>query len=111
MKRDLLYNNKLMPCASGDTIDRMGFLSAILGIQATGDVTINIKHAAEEGGAFEDVPDPLILLGDPLLIDAEAGDLVNAQVDLIGCMQYVQFDVSGGTPFAITLGDAALMPV
>ena len=52
MKRELLQNVKAIPYASGDVIDRTGFLSAVVAVSAlaAGNVKLAITHADASDG-------------------------------------------------------------
>ena len=46
MKRELLQNTKVHPIASGDAVERAGFLSGVLGakIGTAGALTVTVEH-------------------------------------------------------------------
>ena len=127
MKRALFETVKVLPYSSGGTIDRGGFLSARLGLLATGtgDLKITVRHCDEDGGPFELVFDTKLFLGDTRVtrdadqkitdvyatITAEAGDEVQLDIDLLGCKQCVQIVVTGSATLALALGDPAFAPV
>ncbi|MDR1465435.1 MAG: hypothetical protein LBJ11_09080 [Oscillospiraceae bacterium] len=119
MKRELLENVKVLPVTSGSTvIDRAGFLSAVLGVTATGATTVTVAHCDTEDGTFEPVKDTR-LFGDgtkvaddgsvSAVIPTEADDLLNVGIDLVGCKQFIQFTAAGA--FALALGDSIAQPV
>ena len=67
MKRELLQNVKAIPYASGDVIDRTGFLSAVVAVSAlaAGNVKLAITHADASDGTFEAVTDERLVVGGP----------------------------------------------
>ena len=136
MKRALLENVRVTPYTSEDVIDREGFLSAVLGVlvgSPTGSPTgMNVKvtftESDEESGSYTPAADKRLVLDHSinegeleLETDAAGSQLVNIDLDLVGCKRYVKAKVemvcSGGTSpsceatCALVLGDAAGMPV
>jgi hypothetical protein len=125
MKRALLENIKVAPLTSGATIDRLGFLSAIVGaeVTATGTLTLTVTHSDEESGTFEPVTDTRLeatglnraTTGGVINVEVEEAGTVNVDLDLVGCKQFIQVAASGaaaaGAAFAIALGDAQTAPV
>lgn len=123
MKRNLLQNVKVQPYASGDVIERTGFLSGILGakIGTTGTLTLTVTHCDTADGTFEAVPDERLfpdkkITGGVNNVEGlTADDIVNIDVDLVGCKNFVKITASGtaatSTTFALALGDAAVQPV
>ena len=117
MKRELLQNIKAMPLDT-EAIDRAGFLSAVVAVKAagSGEVTIAVKDCDTSGGDFQPVADPLVVLdGKATVKDVQNGDLVNFDLDLVGCKQYIKIEFTGegkGEGAAvIVLGDATNTPV
>ena len=122
MKRELLDNVKVAPYTSGAAIDRQNFLSAILAATVTvaGVLTLTITHS-DDNAAFEPITDTRIspetgtITGGVINLNVEAGEIVNVDLDLLGCKQYVKVTVSGaaaaGATFAYALGDPADAPV
>ncbi len=117
MKRELLQNIKAMPLDT-EAIDRAGFLSAVVAVKAagSGEITIAVKDCDTAEGGFEAVKDPLVVLeGKATVKDAQAGDLVNFDLDLVGCKQFIKIEFTGegkGEGAAvIVLGDATNVPV
>ena len=136
MKRTLLENVKVMPYTSEDVIDREGFLSAVLGVltgEPTGaptgmSVKVTFTESDEKAGTYTPVADEKLVLGHvieegvlEMETDAAGGQLIDVDLDLVGCKQYVKAKVemacTGGTSpsctatCALVLGDAAEMPV
>lgn len=137
MKRALIQNVKVTPYTSEDVIDREGFLSAVLGVLVgtpTGDPTglavkLTVTESDEEAGSYTPAADKLIPIDKALDADGAisldtdaAGDiLVNIDLDLVGCKQFVkikyEITCTGGTSpsctatAALVLGDASEVPV
>ena len=118
MKRELIQNIKAFPWEDGKAIDRAGFLSAVVAVQAksTGEVTLKVQHCDTEGGSYVDVPDPLLVVeGGPTVKDVQVDDLVNFDLDLIGCKQFVKIafegEAKGEGAAVVVLGDPAQAPV
>lgn len=137
MKRELLQNVKVQPYTSADVIDRYGFLSGILAVKVgtpTGsptslEVKLTLTESDEQDGTYAAVADRKAVI-DKALDDngsisvetaVDGGGLVNFDLDLIGCKQYIKATVevvcTGGTSAACTataaivLGDSAEQPV
>lgn len=117
MKRALIQTVRVIPGGVGSTIDRSGFLSAIVGGTVTATtggavLGISISHCDTSNGTFEPVGDPVAVIEGNDVAVAQ-GDTVNFDVDLIACKQYVKFEATGGASatFAVALGDPAEMPV
>lgn len=137
MKRALIQNVKVTPYTSEDVIDREGFLSAVLGVLVgtpTGTPTgmavkLTVTESDEEAGSYTPAADKLIPIDKALdangaiSLDTDAaGDtLVNIDLDLVGCKQFVKIKyemvcTGGTTPScnataALALGDASEVPV
>lgn len=114
MKRELLENTKVFPYTGGAIIDRQNFLSAIVGAKATaaGKVTIAVTHCDTEDGEFVAVSDAYLTLGNPASVSVAAGDVVNIDIDLVGCKRFIKIATSGATAtYAAVLGDAIISPV
>lgn len=136
MKRALLENVKVTPYTSEDVIDREGFLSAVLGVlvgSPTGSPTgmsvkVTFTESDEESGSYTPVADKKLVLDHTLdegklelETDAAGSQLINVDLDLVGCKRYVKAKVemvcSGGTSpsctatCALVLGDASEMPI
>lgn len=137
MKRALIQNTKVTPYTSESAIDREGFLSAVLGVlvgtpsgSPTGlAVKLTITESDEESSGYTAAADKLIPIDKALDAngaisvdtDAAGGALVNFDLDLVGCKQFVKikFEVvcTGGTSAsctataALALGDAIEVPV
>ena len=130
MKRELFQNITAIPYKSGDAIDRTGFLSAVIGMNAAAgaEVKIKVEHS-DDGETFEPVVDELVFpetqtkggelafKNEPIEAeDAEgsvaAGGVVNIDVDLVGLKSVVKFTVTGAEDgLAVVLGDAGVQPV
>lgn len=137
MKRELLQNVKVQPYTSADVIDRYGFLSGILAVKVgtpTGSPTalavkLTLTESSAQEGTYVAVADKKVVV-DKALDDngsisvetaAAGGGLVNFDLDLIGCKQYIKATVevvcTGGTSAACTataaivLGDSTEQPV
>lgn len=134
MKRNLFQNITAIPYASGDAIDRTGFLSAVLGFNAASaaSVTVKVEHS-DDGTAFVPVTDGLVFpetqakggeykftaptIPAPAAKEGETTTttptgLVNVDVDLVGLKSIVKFTVTGATgSVAVVLGDSAVQPV
>lgn len=138
MKRALIQSVKVTPYTSEDAINREGFLSAILAVKVgspsgttTGlAVKLTITESDQQSSGFAPVKDKLVCVGNAPLdaagaisvsTDAEGGELVNFDLDLVGLKQYVKVKVEmvctgGSSPFctataALALGDASEVPV
>lgn len=137
MKRELLQNVKVQPYTSAEVIDRHGFLSGILAVKAgtptgspTGlEVKLTLTESDTQDGTFSAVSDKKSVI-DRILDEngsvsvetaAAGGGLVNFDVDLNGCKQFIKATIevvcTGGTSAACTstaalaLGDSAVQPV
>ncbi len=130
MKRSLFQNITAIPYTSGDTIDRSGFLSAVIGANVASGATLTIKaEHSDDGETFVPVTDKLVFpevpteggeytfVNEPIKAEdeegaVEAGGLVNVDVDLVGLKPYVKFTVTGatGSP-VVVLGDSNAQPV
>ena len=130
MKRSLFQNITAIPYTSGDTIDRSGFLSAVIGANVASGATLTIKaEHSDDGETFVPVTDKLVFpevpteggeytfVNEPIKAEDEegavdAGGLVNVAVDLVGLKPYVKFTVTGatGSP-VVVLGDSNAQPV
>lgn len=118
MKRELLKNVKVMPYTLETAIDREGFLSAVLGIAVTAGetVTVAVTHCDEESGSYEAVEaveDKMLVIDGESTIAVSGVQLVNVDLDLVGCKRYIKINVTGGATatYAVVLGDPAYMPV
>jgi hypothetical protein len=120
MKRALFQNVQVTPYNSSDIIDRNNFLSAIFGaaVSAAGTLTLVVTHS-DDGVTFVPVTDmrleaapATITTNGTITVDVAAPQLVNIDIDLVGCKQYVQFTASGVTAaYAYALGDVQYAPV
>ena len=139
MKRNLLESVRLIPYAPNDTVNRLGALSAVFAISALGAAPgaiakVTVAHCETESGTYTDVVDKRIFLNSTVVekdgngnfvrsnvfIPIEAGDLVNVDIDLVGCKEFVKINVeyvddSGAavtatTEYALCLGDFTVNP-
>lgn len=136
MKRELIQNVKVTPYTSEDAIDRDGFLSAVLGVLVgtpTGSpaglaVKLTVTECDTESGSYTPAADKLIPVDKALDADgsisldtdAAGGALVNFDLDLVGCKQFIKIKVevvcTGGpsasctATAALVLGDKAYTP-
>lgn len=122
MKRELIQNVKVLPYASGDAIDRTGFLSGVIGavIGTAGALTLTITHS-DDGTSYEAVTDKLVFPekqtegGTFTTEELAKDDVVNIDIDFVGLKNFVKVTASGaaatGTTFAIALGDKSEQPV
>ncbi len=137
MKRELLQNVKVQPYTSADVIDRYGFLSGVLAVKVgtpsgspTGlAVKLTLTESDTKDGTFAAVSDKKAVIDKALDENgsisvetaADGGGLVNFDMDLAGCKQFIKATVevvcTGGTSAACTataaiaLGDSAVQPV
>lgn len=105
MKRALLENCKVL--LEPGVIDREGFLSAIFALKAAGAVgegaavSVRIEHSDTEDGGFTAVEDaevfPSLHIKDPEKapgivegVRIAEGEVINIDVDLVGCKRYVK---------------------
>lgn len=122
MKRELIQNVMVQPYSSGDSIEREGFLSAILAVRVgtTGALTVTVTHGDADTAA-EAVTDKLVFpethtTGGVYTIDSvTAGGVVNIDVDLLGLKNFVKLTLSGAaaanSTAAIALGDKNVQAV
>lgn len=114
MKRELLKNVKVMPYTLETAIDREGFLSAVLGIAVTAGetVTVAVTHCDEESGSYEAVEDKMLVIDGESTIAVSGVQLVNVDLDLVGCKRYIKINVTGGATatYAVVLGDGEYTP-
>lgn len=123
MKRELFQNVIVQPYTSGDAAPREGFLSAVIGakIGTAGALTLTVTHCDTADGTFEAVKDTLVFpekqtTGGAFTTGALAkDDVVNFDIDLLGCKNFVKITASGaaatGTTLALALGDSRAQPV
>lgn len=122
MKRELHQNVKVLPYASGEAVDRNGYLSAILAVKAAaaGKLTVTVTHGDTDAAA-DTVTDEFLFPGSKSengvcdIEDVQAGDTVNFDIDLLGVKRYVKIAVSGAAAAnatcALALGDNYVQPV
>ena len=126
MKRELIQNVKVTPYTSEDAIDRDGFLSAVLGVLVgtpTGSPTglavkLTVTECDTKSGSYTPAADKLIPVDKAQ--GAAGGALVNFDLDLVGCKQFIKIKVevvctSGSSASctataALVLGDKAYTP-
>lgn len=116
MKRELFENVKVIPGGTDAVIDRTGFLSAVIGanVTAAGTIKVKLEHSDAEDGEFTELDDPYVgVSGNLKEIEVEAGDMVNIDIDLLGCKNFVKITVEGTAEAtcAVVLGDPAVAPV
>lgn len=111
MKRNLFQNIKVLPYTAGDTVDRGGFLSAVLAVKASaaGTLDVAVTHADAADGTFEAVADERLTVSGCGEVEADA--VAQVSIDLLGCKQFIQITPSVEGDCALVLGDAAEMPV
>jgi hypothetical protein len=129
MKRKLIENIKVIPYASGASIDRQGFLSGILGISVaaptgnptTAQIALSVAES-DDNSTFTPITDALTILGSTTIsVDKTSGLNANIDLDLVGLKRYIQITITltftGGTSpaavaaYAVALGDAQVTPV
>lgn len=99
MKRALFDTVTVLPFASGNVVDRIGYESAVLAVtvEASQTATIKVETADSTAGPYEPVKDSRIFVDNPVNEDgeavieneAEAQAVANLDIDLIGCKEYV----------------------
>lgn len=113
MKKMLLESVKVIPLTSGQTVDRLGALSAVLGLSVTSAdagalAKVTVTHADDSAETFEAVPDERIFMDGTVVerdntgkfvqsfvkLPVATGDLLNVDIDLVGCKQFVKFVVT-----------------
>lgn len=95
MKRALFDTVTVLPFASGNVVDRIGYESAVLAVtvEASQTATIKVETADSTAGPYEPVKDSRIFVDNPVNEDgeavieneAEAQAVANLDIDLIGC--------------------------
>lgn len=138
MKRILFESVKAFPYTPDQAVDRLDALSAVLGIGVSAadpdaEARITVSHADTAGGAYEPVLDARIFMGNTRVerdgagevshvftaVPVETGDLVNTDIDLVGCKRFVKIGVAytaNGSPATVTaacvltLGDFGTNP-
>lgn len=122
MKRELLQNVKVLPYASGDAIDRSGFLSGVIGakIGTAGELTLTVTHS-DDNSSFVPVTDVQVFPekqtegGTFTTEELEQADVINIDIDLIGLKDFIKITASGtgatSTTLALALGDKNTQPV
>ena len=136
MKRELFDNVMVIVNASGEVIDREGFLSAVFAADIgsfTGEPTgatllVKVEHCDTDSGSFEAVPDtkldPEHTSKDGVLpaIPVADGEAVQVNIDLLGCKRYIKITptisfeggtspAAGSAAYSLVLGDPAEAPV
>ncbi|GHU69918.1 hypothetical protein FACS1894184_14660 [Clostridia bacterium] len=117
-KRALLENIKAIPYTAGATVNKLNFLSAVLGVRvsAAATLTVTAKHRDTETGTFENVTDPYFVVGSKSVVItaddvADGPVIVNVPLDIEGCKQYIQITPSVSGVSALVLGDPVYAPV
>lgn len=117
MKRNLIQNIKAMPLGE-EAIDREGFLSAVVAAKAgaEGELTVTVKDCDTAEGSFEEVKDPMLIIdGKASVSEVKTNDIVNFDIDLLGCKRYIKVEIGGAAKgegaAVIVLGDPAKAPV
>ena len=97
MKRALFDTVTVLPFASGNVVDRIGYESAVLAVtvEASQTATIKVETADSTAGPYEPVKDSRIFVDNPVNEDgeavieneAEAQAVANLDIDLI-CLLY-----------------------
>ena len=100
MKRALFDTVTVLPFASGNVVDRIGYESAVLAVtvEASQTATIKVETADSTAGPYEPVKDSRIFVDNPVNEDgeavieneAEAQAVANLDIDLIGCKSCVK---------------------
>lgn len=134
MKRELFQNISAIPYTSGESINREGFLSAVIGANVASGATVKVTvEHSDDGETFVPVTDELVFpdtktkngvltFTAPTVtaetVDAAEGDtavpaggVVNIDVDLVGLMSFIRFTVEGASELAVVLGDSSIQPV
>lgn len=118
MKRQLIQSNKIIPCTSGEVIDREGFISAIFAAKVSKGTlsAIEISHCDTSTGTFVKVPDPMVVVKHGPTGDIGEGDLANFDIDLVGCKRYIKITATltgtdAAATYAVALGDSVEAPV
>jgi hypothetical protein len=131
MKHSMLKTVQVVPYSGAEApvVDRLGYLSAILGVnigKITGapisaKLSVSLLHSDTEEGSFVAVEDPMLYIGDPLPGSVQEETLYNIDIDLLACKRYIKVSASvaleGGTDAAasaacaLALGDKTSNPV
>lgn len=118
MKRALIQNVKVIPCADGEVVDREGYLSAIFAANVSAGTLsgVKISHSDTADGTFEEVGDPYVVVKKGPEADVEAPATVNFDLDLVGCKQFIKVEAvltgdGAAATYAVALGDAVEQPV
>jgi len=119
MKRSLFETVMVMAYTSGTAFGRLGFLSAVVGINCTAatgtpSVTLAVTHSDTVDGTFEPVDDKRIFLDAGNKVNLAVG-MFQHPVDLLGCKEFVKIAATiTGTAtatYALALGDKDVNPV
>lgn len=133
MKRILFESIKTMPYTPDQPVNRLGALSSVLGIQVSAAdpntvATITVSHCDTVGGTYAPVLDERLFLDNTIVgrdsagkitqastvVPVAAGELLNLDIDLIGCDQFVKINAEYSAAgvaatvtatYALTLGD------
>lgn len=119
MRRALFETTMVMPYADGDVIDRLGFLSAVLGAScsaASGSptLTVTVEHSDDPASGFAEVEDSRLLpVHNTVTLTQDVTSLL--PIDLIGCKRYIKItpELTGtaSCTYALVLGDNDQSPV
>ena len=112
MKRSLLESVRVAPYVIGQPIDRIGALSAVLGINVSSAdegaaAVITVTHSDTDDGTYTAVEDKRIFLNATVpeydgggnfvksivSVPVESAQLVNVDIDIVGCKQFVKIGV------------------
>lgn len=117
MKRNLFETVKVIPGGVGVAVKRSGFLSAILAVNVSAGtneaLAITVEHSDKEAGPFTLVEDSHIgVQGEIKVAKVSAGDMINIDIDLIACKEFVKITATTGATatYALALGDPAQAP-
>jgi len=131
MKRNLYESVIAIPYNFGDGVERPGALSAVLGLYVSAAdpnavATITVTHSEVESGPYEAVKDERLFLDKTevkrddkghiiqsyLETPVEAGDVVNIDIDLVGCARYVKINAAytaGGAAASVTASSVLVL--
>lgn len=138
MKRLLFESVKAIPYSLAQAVDRLDALSGVLGISVTSAdentvATITVAHCDTSDGEYSLVTDERLFLDDTIVerdaknksvqsivtVGAAEGELVNIDIDLVGCKRFVKINVEYAAgddvadvtaAYVFTLGDFGQNP-
>ncbi len=133
MKRTLFNSIKALPYTLDEAVDRLGTLSAVLGIAVSAaaegaQARVTLTHADAKDGSYEPVLDHRVFMDETgtdrdgdghvaaafTTVTVAEGDLVNIEIDLLGCKQFIKVsvaytaegaDAEVTAAYVLTLGD------